>query len=351
MRSRHPFPRFLVLSSVMATALVACAQPESQPNNVAAASSTELLEKANVRFDPLPAAAPNPDNPVTEAKVALGKELYYDTRLSKEGNISCNSCHDLATFGVDNQPTSEGDDGTLGGRNSPTVLNAAFHLAQFWDGRAADVEEQAGMPILNPVEMAIPSEEFLVDRLAATERYPTHFAEAFPDDEEPLTYANIRNALAAFERTLLTPTRFDAFLEGDLDALTAREKAGLEKFMQLGCTTCHNGVNVGAASFQKFGLRDDYWVHTGSETKDEGRMAVTADEADRYVFRVASLRNIEKTAPYFHDGSVETLEEAIRVMVDVQLGVALTDEEVESLAAFLRSLTGEVPQAALPSAG
>jgi cytochrome c peroxidase len=207
------------------------------------------------------------------------------------------------------------------------------------------------MPILNPIEMAIPSEEFLVDRLAATEDYPPLFAAAFPEDDEPLVYANISRALGAFERTLLTPTRFDAYLEGDQAALTATEKAGLQKFIELGCTTCHNGVNVGAFSFQKFGVFGDYWEHTRSEKVDEGRYAVTANEADKYVFRVASLRNVAETGPYFHDGSVENLDLAIRIMVKLQLGIELRNDEIDSLTAFLESLSGEVPQEALLSAG
>jgi cytochrome c peroxidase len=322
-------------------------QPAPQP----APSINDLWEQANLRFNPVPTTADNPENPLTDAKVALGKALYYDNRLSQDGTISCNSCHDLATFGVDNEPTSDGVGGQVGDRNSPTVLNAAFHQSQFWDGRAKDVEEQAGMPILNPVEMAIPSKEFLVDRLSATEDYPPMFAAAFPDQAEPLTYRNIEKALGAFERTLITPSRFDAYLEGDQEALTQEELAGLEKFIQLNCTSCHNGVNIGAYSFQKFGLTGNYWEHTGSEKIDEGRFALTADESDKFVFRVASLRNVAETAPYFHDGSVESLDEAIRIMVTVQLGVDLTDEEVENLAAFLRSLTGEVPAEALQDAG
>jgi len=349
--------RSSILLVVVAMLAIACSPatekvadtPQAAPQ--AAPSINDLWEQANLRFNPIPAAAENPDNPLTEAKVALGKALYYDTRLSEDGTISCNSCHDLATFGVDNEPTSDGVGGQIGDRNSPTVLNAAFHQSQFWDGRAKDVEEQAGMPILNPVEMAIPSEEFLVDRLSGTEDYPPMFAAAFPDDDEPLTYRNIEKALGAFERTLITPTRFDAYLEGDQEALTPQELAGLEKFIQLNCTSCHNGVNVGAHSFQKFGLIGDYWEHTGSENIDEGRFAVTADETDKFVFRVASLRNVAETGPYFHDGSVESLEEAIRIMVTVQLGLELTDEEIQNLAAFLESLTGEVPAEALQVEG
>ena len=344
--------RHLVVAAAVLVAAIACAPAEDQTVIKDQAPPTvDLYKEATLRFKPLPNEAPNPDNPVTQAKIGLGKKLYYDTQLSKDGTISCNSCHDLATFGVDNEPTSEGDDGSLGDRNSPTVLNAALHQSQFWDGRAKDVEEQAGMPIMNPVEMAIPSEDFLVDRLAATADYPPLFKDAFPGVPEPLTYANISNALGAFERTLLTPSRFDAYLEGDEDALSDEEKTGLAKFIQLGCTTCHNGVNLGAYSFQKFGLFGDYWEHTGSEKVDEGRYAVTANDADRFVFRVASLRNVAETAPYFHDGSVDSLEEAIQIMVKLQLAIELRDDEVESLAAFLRSLSGKVPVEALQSAG
>lgn len=306
-----------------------------------------LWERATLLFKPLPPAAPSTGNPITEAKVALGKRLYFDPGLSKQGRVSCDSCHTLTTFGVDNRPFSPGDDGRLGGRNSPTVLNAALHVAQFWDGRAADVEEQAGMPVLNPVEMAIPDEEFLVERLAGAPGYPEAFAAAFPGDEPAVTYTNIRLALGAFERTLLTPSRFDAYLEGDRSALDAHEKAGLERFMSLGCSACHNGVTVGARFFRQFGLNDPYWVHTRSAQPDEGRFLQTGEPEDRYVFKVASLRNVAETAPYFHDGSVATLPEAIRIMAELQVGLQLDDSQAAEIAAFLGTLTGEVPAAAL----
>ena len=304
----------------------------------------KLWEKATLYFKPLPAAAPNPGNPTTAVKVVLGEKLYFDTRLSAGGNQSCNSCHNLATFGVDNLPTSPGDRGELGTRNSPTVLNAALHVAQFWDGRAKDVEEQAGMPITNPVEMAIPSEAFLVERLSQDPLYPELFAAAFPDDDPALAYKNVARALAAFERTLLTPSRFDNYLQGDLDALDVREKDGLQVFFDMGCASCHNGVNLGAHTFRKFGLGENYWEHTKSRDVDEGRYAVTGDEEDKYVFKVSSLRNIAKTGPYFHDGSVAALDEAIRVMTRLQVGVGLEDAQVESMVAFLETLTGELPE-------
>ncbi len=310
------------------------------------APEDELLARANVIFKPLPQEAPNARNPVTTAKVELGKLLYFDKRLSKSGKLSCDSCHDLETYGVDNLATSPGDRGRHGDRNSPTVLNAALHVAQFWDGRAEDVEEQAGMPVLNPIEMAIPGEDYLVDRLAKDPEYLEAFAEAFPEQEDPLTFGNVRHALAAFERTLLTPSRFDDFLRGDLD-LAAEERLGLEIFMRLGCGACHNGATVGGHIFRKFGIAEPYWELTGSSGKDEGRIAVTGEELDRCVFKVPSLRNAEKTWPYFHDGSVATLEEALQVMAKLQVGAELSESQVAYLAAFLETLTGELPAEAL----
>jgi cytochrome c peroxidase len=335
-----------LVAGLSAFVLVACAtgSPPAEPD--------ALRERALVYFEPLPDAAPSPDNPITEAKVALGRRLYHDPQLSRLGNVSCNSCHDVATYGVDNLPVSPGDGGQLGARNSPSVFNAALHVAQFWDGRAADVEEQAGMPVLNPVEMAIPGEAFLLDRLAGTPEYPEAFAAAFPGEHPALTYANIGRALGAFERTLLTPSRFDAWLAGDRNAvLTAEERAGLERFLDLSCTSCHNGSTVGARFFRKFGLNEPYWTRTGSAAPDEGRYVQTGDPEDRYVFKVASLRNVAETGPYFHDGSVAGLREAVEVMAELQVGTPLSDTEVDPLVAFLRTLTGEVPTAARRTSG
>jgi cytochrome c peroxidase len=332
----------LGLISGLASAWIAGAD-----TTVAGAQAEELWKQATMRFFPLPTEVPNSDNAVTAEKVDLGRKLYSDTRLSKDGKVSCNSCHVLARFGVDNLPASPGDTGELGPRNSPTVYNAALHLAQFWDGRARDVEEQAGMPILNPIEMAIPSEEFLVERLSGIEEYRQMFAEAFPGESPALTYRNIEKALGAFERTLLTPSRFDEYLEGNQEALTVTEKAGLQKFIELGCSSCHNGYAVGGYSFRKFGLKGDYWEHTKSEKIDEGRFAETGNEGDKYVFKVAALRNVAKTAPYFHDGSVQDLGEAVRIMTRMQIGVDLSIAETQAIVAFLESLTGEIPESVL----
>jgi cytochrome c peroxidase len=316
---------------------------------VETAPDDDLWARANLIFKPLPQAAPSGDNPVTLAKVGLGKRLYFDTRLSKSGKLSCDSCHDLESYGVDNLPTSPGDAGRHGDRNSPTVLNAALHVAQFWDGRAEDVEQQAGMPVLNPVEMAIPGEDYLVARLTEDPDYREAFAEAFPEQEDPLTFTNVRHALAAFERTLLTPSRFDDFLRGDI-AFSDDERQGLEIFMRLGCSACHNGATVGGHIFRKFGIAEPYWELTGSEEVDDGRFNVTGEEQDRCVFKVPSLRNVEKTYPYFHDGSVATLEEALRVMARLQIGAQLSEGQVAYLATFLKTLTGELPAEALEAA-
>ncbi len=329
----------LVLALLLAVGCAAEEPAETAPED-------ELMARARLIFKPLPQEAPSADNPVTQAKVELGKRLYFDTRLSKSGKLSCDSCHDLESYGVDNLATSPGDRGRHGDRNSPTVLNAALHVAQFWDGRAADVEEQAGMPVLNPIEMAIPGEEYLVDRLAGESAYQEAFAEAFPEQEDPLTFANVRHALGAFERTLLTPSRFDDVLRGELE-LAEDERQGLEIFMRLGCGACHNGATVGGHIFRKFGIAEPYWELTGSEKVDTGRLSVTGEEGDRCVFKVPSLRNVEKTYPYFHDGSVATLEEALRVMAKLQVGADLSEGQVAYLAAFLKTLTGELPPEAI----
>ncbi|UTW61954.1 cytochrome-c peroxidase [bacterium SCSIO 12741] len=294
-------------------------------------------------FAPLPDQADNPDNPTEVNKSLLGQALYFDKRLSKDGNISCNSCHNLATGGVDNLPTSPGDAGENGDRNSPTVLNAALHFAQFWDGRAKDVEEQAGMPILNPVEMAIPNEEFLVNRLKEIPDYQVMFSAAFPNDDDPITYTNLRLAIADFERQLLTPSRFDDYLKGDKSALTVQEKRGLQTFISSNCTQCHTGVLLGGHKFEKFGVYGDYWKWTGSENQDPGLFEETQDSLDLYRFKVPSLRNITETGPYFHDGSVADLRMAVTIMAEAQLNRQLKPNEVEDIVAFLGALSGEIP--------
>lgn len=329
---------------------MSCQGPSPKQDETAAQQTTadqqkdqELMKMAQGVFQTLPLVAENKDNPITPEKVSLGKMLYHDTRLSKTGNNSCNSCHNLSTYGVDNKPTSPGDAGKNGTRNSPTVLNAALHSTQFWDGRAKDVEEQAGGPILNPVEMGMPHKDFVTKRLAASKEYQDMFKAAFPDQKNPITYENLQKSIGAFERTLITPSKFDKFLAGDASALNTEEKAGLQTFMDAGCTACHSGPVLGGQMFQKFGLMNDYHSLTGSSTADEGRKAVTKNESDKDFFKVPSLRNIEKTGPYFHDGSVADLGKAVSIMAKVQVNKDLNDEQVKSIVTFLKALTGEVP--------
>ena len=293
------------------------------------------LDKTTLKqfFEPLPASII--DEKKNAALIALGKKLYLDPKLSVNDTISCNSCHQLNNFGVDSQPTSPGHEGKRGGRNSPTTFNAALHIAQFWDGRAKDVEEQALGPILNPIEMGMPSEAAVVDKLKKIDEYKAMFAEAFKDEKDPIQYKNIGKAIGAFERTLITPSRFDDFLKGDENALNDAEKRGLQKFVHMGCANCHNGVAIGGNSYKKIGLVEEY------KTSDVGRFAVTGLETDKKVFKVPSLRNITKTAPYFHDGSVKTLDEAIEEMAEHQLGRKVGPGFVEDVKAFLGALTAK----------
>ncbi len=305
------------------------------PLAAGAQDAAELQKKAAGIFQPLPKEVPSPDNPVTGEKVTLGRMLFFEPRLSKSQTISCNSCHLLDRTGVDNELTSEGHKKQHGDRNSPTVFNAALHVAQFWDGRASTVEEQAKGPVLNPIEMAMPSEAATVEVLRSIPGYAPLFAAAFPGEKDPITYDNMARAIGAFERRLVTPSAFDRFLEGDLSALTADQLAGLDLFIQEGCTTCHNGAGVGGGLFQKIGLVHPY------PTQDIGRAAVTKKDEDKMFFKVPSLRNVVLTGPYFHDGKVATVEEAVRLMAWHQLGKELPRERIASIVAFLGSLAGK----------
>lgn len=287
----------------------------------------------------LPKVMESPANPITPAKVDLGRQLFYDGRLSQDGTVSCNSCHNLASYGVDGRRVSLGVGGRPGGRNSPTVYHAAGQIVQFWDGHAGTVEEQAKGPVLNPVEMTMSSPAEVEGRLRSIPGYVAAFQRAFPGEAEPVTFDNMALAIGAFERGLVTPSRWDRFLQGDRRALTQDEFAGHHEFMHNGCASCHNGAYVGGRSLQKLGA-----VQPWPNTADTGRESVTKAETDRLVFKVPTLRNVAKTAPYFHDGSVATLPEAIRLMGRHQLGATLDDGQVRRIAAWLNSLTGEIPQ-------
>jgi cytochrome c peroxidase len=283
-----------------------------------------------------------PPADVDGAKAELGKQLFFDPRLSKSGFLSCNSCHNLSMGGSDNLPSSVGHGWQQGPINSPTVLNASYNVAQFWDGRAGDLQEQAAGPIANPKEMALPH-DLALEIIASIPGYVDAFAAAYGD--EAVTLERVTETIAEFERTLVTPgAPFDRWLEGDESALSEEEKAGYALFKDSGCTACHNGPAVGGGMFQKMGLIQPY----ETDNPAQGRYALTGNEGDRMVFKVPTLRNVELTYPYFHDGGAETLDEAVRVMGRLQLGREFIDSEVAQLVAFLKTLTGDMPQFALP---
>lgn len=316
--------------------------PPSAPEQKAAApASPEVSDALLASFKPpLPSVVESKDNPLTEEKIALGRALYYDTRLSASNEISCNTCHRLELDGADGVKTSVGHKGQTGKRNAPTVYNAAGHFVQFWDGRAKDVEEQAKGPVTNPIEMGMPSDSDAVAEIARVKWYQTQFKKVFPDEANPITLNNVAKAIGAFERKLMTPSRWDRYLAGDANALSAEEKAGLKTFVETGCTACHNGTYLGGTMYQKVGA-----VVPWPNQADQGRFDLTGQEADKMMFKVPSLRMVEKTAPYFHDGSVATLEEAVQMMAKHQLGRTLTDAQVGSIVTWLKTLTGELPTA------
>ena len=308
----------------------------------------DLMQAARQTFRPIPSAVPSvKDNAVTHEKIELGKMLFFDPRLSASQIISCNSCHNLSTGGVDAGPTSIGHAWQKGPRRAPTVLNAVFNIAQFWDGRAEDLKAQAKGPMQASVEMnATPA---LVEKtLNSMPGYVAQFKKAFPQDALPVTFENVTKALEAFEATLITPgSRFDQFLEGDASALNAAEKDGLKLFMGKGCSTCHNGINIGGTAYFPFGVVEK----PGAEIlppNDKGRFAVTKTASDEYVFRAGPLRNVALRAPYFHSGQVWSLRQAVAIMGASQLGQKLTDQDEDSIVAFLETLTGEQPRIELP---
>ncbi|HXV91105.1 MAG TPA: cytochrome c peroxidase [Gemmatimonadales bacterium] len=313
---------------------------------VVAACGRPAAERASVPIDParlaafapLPRAIEAPDNPITPEKIALGRMLYYETRLSRDGDVSCNSCHSLADYGVDHNRVSTGVQNQLGSRNSPTVYNAAGHIAQFWDGRAATVEEQAKGPILNPVEMAMPSDQAVLAALAAIPEYRAAFRRAFPGEANPVTYDNVGRAIGAFERGLITPSRWDALLEGDAEALSPAERAGFNAFVEAGCSGCHGGTYVGGGSFQQVGLAEP-WPALADSGRGNG------------VFKVPSLRNIAQTAPYFHDGATISLTESVYLMAHHQLGRRLTADEAAAIVTWLEALTGTIPESYISPPG
>lgn len=313
---------------------VAKAAEADAPAQVA---SKEFNPRLLRRFKPLRESLHEGPAP-RAAEIDLGRMLFFETRISKNGSQSCNSCHSLTNYGVDGESTSPGFDGTRGTRNSPSVYHAAGFFAQFWDGRALDVEAQAKGPILNPIEMGMKDAAQVEQKLAAIPGYDEAFRKAFPNEKQPLSYANVGKAIGAFERGLVTPARWDSYLKGDKSVLTSAEVDGLRVFTNVGCMVCHTGEFLGGSMYEKVGA-----VEPWTNQKDPGRFSVTKDERDRMVFKVPSLRNIAKTAPYFHDGSGKTLPDAVQMMGRHQLGLELSQAEVTSIVAWLNTLTGELP--------
>jgi cytochrome c peroxidase len=313
-----------------------------------AAGADDLMQRAQGQFKPIPQDPPAIEgNPATPEKIDLGRMLYFDPRLSESHLNSCQTCHNVGLAGVDLQATSVGHGWQKGPRNAPTVYNAVFNVAQFWDGRAKDLAEQAKGPVQANVEMNS-TPELAVKTLKSMPDYEKAFAEAFPDQKEPVTFDNMARAIEVFEATLITPNApFDKFLRGDPEALSAQEKQGLSLFMDKGCAGCHSGINVGGQGYFPFGVVEK----PGAEIlppEDKGRFAVTKTASDEYVFRSPPLRNIDLTPPYFHSGQVWDLKAAVEVMGSSQLGAALTDQEAGDIKAFLVSLNGDLPEVVHP---
>lgn len=329
----------------------------------AARAEDALRERAKTLFEPIPATAPAlPDNPATPEKLALGKMLYFEPRLSESRTFACATCHNLSMGGVDGGALSGGA-AQLAGREVQTVFNAVFNKSQYWDGRAADLKDQVvnsvmanpkamlktrgGPMAINPSDLAA-TKQREIEQLKTIPGYADAFRKAFPGDAEPLVYDNIGRAIAVFEATLITPgAPFDRWLTGDDAALSDEQKAGLQLFVDKGCAACHNGLNIGGATYAKFGVV----ASPGPEhlpAEDAGRYAVTKSNADRYVFKAPSLRNVELTAPYFHTGSTFDLRKAVKVMAESQLGARLSDDETGKIVAFLKTLTGKQPEILLP---
>ncbi len=307
---------------------------------------------------PLPSKVPVPaDNPITPQKIELGKMLFFDPRLSMDGTISCNTCHNVMFHGGDGRPVGVGIHGQRGGRGSPTVWNSAFQTVQFWDGRAASLEDQARGPVTNSVEMGMTSHELVIERIQKIPGYITAFKKAFPKDKFPVTTNNLVKAIATYERTLVTPNApLDKYLKGNKKAISLEAIRGMKLVEEIGCTSCHTGDNfsgegfkMGEGNYQPFpqipGSKYDKMYDLMS---DKGRYEVTKNAEDKNKWRVPTWRNIAITAPYFHNGKVKTLDEAVRVMAKTQLDADLTDAQVNDIVAFLNTLTGEFPKQTMP---
>ena len=307
----------------------------------AGAVTSDTLAEYMDFFEPLPYLPPIPaNNTMTPEKIELGKMLFFEPRISASGVISCATCHNPALGWADRIPRAVGHGGQVGERNTPTVLNSGFLESQFWDGREPDLEGQALGPIQADIEMNMTLAE-AIERLKEFDIYREHFAAAFPDDPDPINPGNVALSIATFERTLNTPNSpLDRFLRGDVQAMSENQIEGMKLFVDAGCVACHNGPALTDSNFHRFEL-------PGS--RDEGRFLVTGDEADRFAFRTPTLRNVAVTYPYFNNGSVETLHDAVQLMGQQMLGQDFTDAELDSLVDFMHALTGEMPRVEIPA--
>ena len=326
--------RTLAAAGLAALAALGCI------GSASGAPAKSLLEESRTHFQPLPTL---PTAAAAGLRAELGRRLFYENRVSADGNVSCGHCHQADLAASDGLSKAIGVFGKENPRNAPSIFNASLNFKQHWRGDRESLEEQAEKSPTGAATYGNPDFAAVVAKLKAIPDYADHFSKAFPGEGDPINQKNWGIAIALFERTLLTPGRFDAFLRGDAKALTPQEQEGLQKFISTGCVNCHNGPLLGGNSFQKFGVTEDYWKETGSPNPDKGRFDVTKNEADLYVFKTPPLRNVAKTAPYFHDGSVGELPKAVKIMGKVQLGQELKDEDVAAIVAFLGALTGPVP--------
>jgi cytochrome c peroxidase len=335
----------MCLISCIATAAVALPAGLGLRSAVAqvGAGDAELQKDAQDRFKPLPRDMGTAELPVSPERVALGRMLFFDPRISVDGTTSCARCHLPTLYGTDALPKSVGVHNQRVPRNPPTVLNAAINVKQHWDGVFESVEDQAKRSLLSPAS-GNPDFATAMARVQAIGGYTELFEKAFPTEREPVSADNWGKAIGAYERTLVSPSRFDDYLRGNSNALTAAERKGLRTFTDTGCADCHNGAGVGGRTYRKFGEFDDYWTMTGSKDIDKGRFGVTKNSDDLYKFKVPSLRNVAMTPPYFHDGSVDSLSKAVLIMGKLQLNSDLSEREVGELVAFLKCLTGKLPE-------
>lgn len=322
----------------------------------AVSAGEQLRAKALEAIAPLEQQQVSFKDPFWEEKVALGRLLFFEPRVSLDGTVSCSRCHLPQLYGTDALARSIGVMGRLNPRNAPTVLNAFLQVSQHWRGDRESVEDQAVKALVGPPSFGNPTPEAAMARLKAIAGYPELFKKAFPEDQDPVNAKNWGLAIGAFERTLVTPSRLDKWLKAEESALSPKEKRGLERFLELGCVDCHGGAGLGGTMYEKFGIHMDYWKLTGSKEIDKGRADVTGDPQDLYVFKVPSLRNVAMTPPYFHDGSVADLREATKIMGLTQLGREIPSTDLEDLMAFLTALTGMLPEVlteapVLPSGG